>query len=159
MEWVLVALAALGGGGSYAAWRVRGLRDERRRRAEELDGVRRLAEEDVTIFGEQLTRLGQDLADRELDQETRDDYQAALDAYERATFSAPRLGSTDELSSVIDTLATGRYSMACVRARVAGREVPELRVPCFFNPQHGPSTRDVMYTVPRRGTKKLPQAS
>ena len=32
-------------------------------------------------------------------------------------------------------------------------------MPCFFNPQHGPSARDVMYTVPRRGTKRLPACS
>ncbi len=43
-----------------------------------------------------------------------------------------------------------------MRARVANRPVPELRVPCFFNPQHGPSVRDVLYTVPRRGTQQLP---
>jgi hypothetical protein len=155
MEWILLALAA-GGGGSYAVWRLRERRDDRRVQAKELEDVRALAFEDVTIFGEQLQRLGQDLADRDLDLETRDDYQAALDAYERAKFTAPRLGSTDQLSTVIDTLATGRYSLACVRARVAGEPVPELRVPCFFNPQHGPSAREVMYTVPRRGTKKLP---
>lgn len=156
MEWILLAVAAVGGGGSYAAWKVKGLREDRRVQAEQLAGVRKLAEEDVTIFGEQLKRLGEDFAEHELDQETRDDYQAALDAYERAKFTAPRLGAIEELSTIIDTLATGRYSLACVRARVAGRPVPELRVPCFFNPQHGPSARDVMYTVPRRGTQRLP---
>ncbi len=158
MEWLLLVLAA-GGGGSYAVWRLRERRDERRERALELESVRRLADEDVTIFGEQLQRLGTDLADRDLDLETRDDYQAALDAYERGKWTAPRIGSIEELSTVIDTLATGRYSLACVRARVAGEPVPELRVPCFFNPQHGPSARDVMYTVPRRGTKRLPACS
>ncbi len=154
MEWILLVLAA--GGGSYAVWKLKQRRVERRVQAEELEGVRRLADEDVTIFGEQLQRLGQDLADRELDHETRDDYQGALDAYERAKWTAPRLRTTEELSTVIDTLATGRFSLACVRARVAGEPIPELRVPCFFNPQHGPSARDVMYTVPRRGTKRLP---
>lgn len=156
MEWIVAVLVGAGGAGSYAAWKLKGLRDERRERAVELEGVRKLAEEDVTIFGEQLKRLGEDLSERELDQETRDDYQAALDAYERAKFTAPRLGATDQLSTIIDTLATGRYSLACVRARVAGQPVPDLRVPCFFNPQHGPSARDVMYTVPRRGTQRLP---
>jgi len=156
VELILLAVAAVGGGGSYAAWKLKGLRDQRREQAVVLEGVRKLAEEDVTIFGEQLKRLGEDLAEHELDQETRDDYQAGLDAYERAKFAAPRLGATEELSTIIDTLATGRYSLACVRARVAGQPVPALRVPCFFNPQHGPSARDVMYTVPRRGTQRLP---
>ena len=62
----------------------------------------------------------------------------------------------DEISSLVDTLATGRYSMVCVRARLAGEPVPELRVPCFFNPQHGPSARDVMWTSPRTGTRTVP---
>ena len=30
-------------------------------------------------------------------------------------------------------------------------------MPCFFNPQHGPSTRDVRYTVPGgHGTRTVP---
>ena len=62
----------------------------------------------------------------------------------------------DEISRLVDTLASGRYALACVQARLAGEPVPELRVPCFFNPQHGPSARDVMWTSPRHGTRKVP---
>jgi hypothetical protein len=58
MEWVLLALAAAGGTGSYAAWRLKERRDDRRVQAQELEDVRTLAFEDVTIFGEQLQRLG-----------------------------------------------------------------------------------------------------
>jgi hypothetical protein len=43
-----------------------------------------------------------------------------------------------------------------VQARVAGQPPPELRVPCFFNPQHGPSVMDVAFTPPGRGTRKVP---
>jgi len=43
-----------------------------------------------------------------------------------------------------------------VQARVAGRPLPEHRVPCFFNPQHGPSARDVLWTQPGRGTRTVP---
>jgi len=39
---------------------------------------------------------------------------------------------------------------------VAGAPLPELRVPCFFNPQHGPSVANVMWTDPRRGTRTVP---
>jgi hypothetical protein len=46
-----------------------------------------------------------------------------------------------------------------VRARVAGRPVPELRVSCFFNPQHGPSMRDVEWTTARHGTRRVPACS
>jgi hypothetical protein len=34
--------------------------------------------------------------------------------------------------------------------------VPERRVPCFFNPQHGPSTTDVVWTQPKVGTRTVP---
>ncbi len=32
----------------------------------------------------------------------------------------------------------------------------ELRVPCFLNPQHGPSLIDVQFTPPGHGTRKVP---
>ncbi len=118
--------------------------------------MRQLADEDVTVFGEQLQRLGDDVAESDLDVDTRRDYQSALDAYERAKWDAPRLQDVDEISTLVDTLATGRYALVCVRARVAGEPVPEMRVPCFFNPQHGPSARSVMWTSPRTGTRTVP---
>jgi hypothetical protein len=154
VEWLVVLLS--GGAGTFAVWRVRGMRWERLRRAEELDRARRIAEEDVTVFGEQLSRLGADVGARELDAATRDTYQLALDAYERGKWDAPRLRGPDEISALVDTLGRGRYAMACVRAAVDGREPPAVRVPCFFNPQHGPSATDVVWTPPRRGTRTLP---
>ena len=158
MEWLLLAAAAAaaGGAGAYGARRVRAVRDERRRRAARLEQVRRIADEDVTVFGEQLQRLGDAVADRTLDGDSHVDYQTALDAYERAKWDAPRMEHPDEISSLVDTLATGRYAMACVRARLAGEPVPELRVPCFFNPQHGPSAQDVRWSTPFHGTRRVP---
>ena len=155
MEWLLLALA-VGGGSAYAASKVSTLRRDRKQRAEELEQVRHLADEDVTVFGEQLQRLGDSVAEQSLDTQTRADYQTALDAYERAKWDAPRLQQADEISRLVDTLASGRYALACVRARVAGEPVPELRVPCFFNPQHGPSARNVMWTSARTGTRTVP---
>lgn len=155
MEWLL-AIAAAGGAGVYGARRLLVLRDDRRRRAEELEQVRQVADEDVTVFGDQLRRLGDTVGDRTLDDDARNDYQTALDAYERAKWDAPRLQHIDEISALVDTLATGRYAMVCVRARLAGEPVPELRVPCFFNPQHGPSARNIRWTSPRLGTRRVP---
>ena len=152
----MLAVAAAGGAGAYAARRVFAMRADHRSRMAEVEQVRRIADEDVTVFGEQLQRLGDAVADRPLDEGTRTDYQTALDAYERAKWDAPRMQHVDEISSLVDTLASGRYAMACVQARLAGEPVPELRVPCFFNPQHGPSARDVMWTSPRHGTRRVP---
>jgi len=153
---MLLALGAAGGAGAYAASRVRLVREERREHAEELEEMRRLADEDVTVYGEQLRRLGELLGERELDQAAREDYQVALDAYEHAKRDAPRLVKVDQISSLVDTLASGRYAIVCVRARVSGQPVPEMTLPCFFNPQHGPSSRRVMWTTARTGTRTVP---
>ena len=154
MEWLVVLLA--GGAASYAGLRLRALRLDRRERAEELAGVIRLAEEDVTVLGEQLARLGTELAGADLDDAARQDYQTALDAYERAKWDAPRLREPEQISTLTDTLSAARYAIACVRARASGEPVPARRVPCFFNPQHGPSARDVEWTPRRGATRTVP---
>jgi hypothetical protein len=158
MEWLLLVVG--GGGVAVFGRRVLARRDLRRVHREiaaaELEQVRRVADEDVTLLGEELGRLDADVAGRELDEATRVDYQRALDAYESAQCTVAALSSVDEISKVTDTLATGRYSMVCVRARVAGEPIPERRVPCFFNPQHGPSVREVEWTPPGRGTRLVP---
>ena len=154
MEWLLLALVAGGGGWGARRWRDR--QELRRTQAEELEGVRRLADEDVTCLGEQLQRLDAEVAGHELDEATRLEYQKALDAYEQAQRAVPRITSAVEISKITDILSSGRYALACVQARVAGRPVPELRVACFFNPQHGPSVTDVYFTPPGHGTRIVP---
>jgi len=154
MEWLMLVLVA--GGGGLAAVRWRRQRAARGEEREELEGVRRLADEDVTVFGEQLVRLDNEVAGRELSDAARVDYQSALDAYESAQRVVPLMRTADDISKVTDTLAAGRYALACVQARAAGRPVPVLRVPCFFNPQHGPADAHVLWTQPGRGTRRVP---
>jgi hypothetical protein len=154
MTWLL---AVLGGGGVALAGRyVWDRRAARRGDAAELEQVKKLADEDVTLLGEELTRLGAVVEGVQLDPDTRLDYQAGLDAYEAAQRAVGGIRSADSISAVTDALAAGRYAIVCVRARVAGEPVPERRVPCFFNPQHGPSTTDVLWNQPARGTRKVP---
>jgi hypothetical protein len=43
--------------------------------------------------------------------------------------------------------------MTAAKARLAGREPPERRPPCFFDPRHGPSSRDVEW-APVGGTPR-----
>lgn len=156
MEWILIAVAAAGGAG-WAGRRWQLHRSRAADAATDLAMVRRLAEEDVTVFGDQLRRLDAEVADQPLDGDALHDYRTAIDAFESASRTAPRIASTDQISAVIDTLSDGRYALACVQARVEGRPVPERRVPCFFNPQHGPSTTEVMWTAGRGGgTRRVP---
>jgi hypothetical protein len=153
MEWIVLLAVGLGGVG---ARRIVTRRAARRDAAEELAAVRHLAEEDVVVFGEQLQRLDEVVGDHPLDADGRHDYQVALDAYESAQRTVEALEDLDEVSKVTDTLTTGRYALACVRARVEGTPPPAMRTPCFFNPQHGPAATEVVWTTGRLGTRRVP---
>jgi hypothetical protein len=157
MEWIVGIAALVGVAGAAGGLRRRTVRRQRTQvEAEEMIDVRAMADEDTTLLGEQLARFGADRPADTMDEASRVDYQAALDAYESAKRAVPRLTSPDQVATIVDTLSAGRYALACVQARVEGRPVPELRVPCFFNPQHGPSVRDLLWTVPGRGTRSVP---
>ena len=137
--------------------RLRQRREDERVAAEELEAIIRMADEDTTLLGEQLSALGRETEGAALDSQAHEDYQGALDAYEAAKRAVPRLAAAEEVSSVVDTLTTGRYLLACVRAALEGQARPEMRAPCFFNPQHGPSVHEVRYTIPGgHGTRMVP---
>jgi hypothetical protein len=123
---------------------------------EQLGAVRRAVDEDVTVFGEELQRLGNDMTGTSLDEGTRADYQRALDDYEAAKESAAAITEPEQVRHVTEILEDGRYAMACVRARVAGEPLPQRRPPCFFNPRHGPSERDVSWTPAGGTTRDVP---
>jgi hypothetical protein len=126
------------------------------RRVADLEAVRRVADEDVTRFGEELQRLDTDLMTDRLDEATRQDYQRALDSYESAKESLTRVTRSEEIKHVTEALEDGRYAEACVRARVAGRPLPTRRPPCFFNPAHGPSTTDIRWAPPGGQERQIP---
>jgi hypothetical protein len=132
-----------------------GRRRERDRQRNALARARTLCEEDITVLGEQLRRLDTESAERPLDEAARIDYQAALDAYESAGRLLVKSVDLDAVVAVTETLNDGRYALACVQALVAGEPRPEKRVPCFFNPQHGPSVTDVMFTPRAAGTRRV----
>ena len=118
--------------------------------------VRRAADEDVTRFGEELTRLHFDTLGAELDDRSRADYQRALDAYENAKAALARSDSAADVTVVTRTLADGRFSQACVLAAHAGEDRPERRPPCFFDPAHGPASRDVEWAPPGGVPREVP---
>ena len=53
-------------------------------------------------------------------------------------------------------LDDGRYAISCVRARAAGEPLPQRRSPCFFDPRHGMSVRDVSWTPPGGTPRDVP---
>jgi hypothetical protein len=147
----LLVLAAVGVGLVALVRRGQG----RRRAADEaaLSEVRHAAEEDVTALGEQLTALDVPPASSA---ESNEDYRAALDAYDHAKASLAAARHPDDLRDVTSALEEGRWRLACVQARLAGKPLPERRPPCFFNPQHGPSTTDVTWAPPGGQPRTVP---
>lgn len=129
---------------------------KRRAAAEALANVRSVAEEDVTRLGEDVARLDADTAGRELDEATQQDYRRALDAYDAAKAALSRVSRPEDVRDITGILEDGRYAVACVRARLAGRPLPTRRPPCFFNPQHGPSAEDVEWAPPGGAPRPVP---
>ena len=154
VEWIWIIVAA-GIAGFVARW-WRAQNSTRRARSEELDGVRRLAEEDVTYLGDQIRRLAPEVEGQVLDEDTRDCHRTAVDSYESAQRDVSQIHNVDDISKVTDNVSTGRYALACLQARLAGGPVAQLRVMCFFNPMHGPSTTEVLWTRPGHGPRRVP---
>jgi len=158
MELLVIVLVAILVFAALRASRNRAVLSQRRSElsSAEMAAVKRTADEDVTVFGEELQVLDTDLAGRELDEGMRSDYQRALDAYESAKESVAAITEPEQIRHVSEILSDGRYATACVRARVAGQPLPARRAPCFFNPQHGPSVTDVAWAPPGGAEREVP---
>jgi len=134
-------------------------RSQNRKRQAELESVqevRSVAEEDVTRLGEDVALLDTETAGRELDEATRQDYRRALDSYDAAKAAVARVRSPEDVKPITGILEDGRYAIACVQARLAGLPLPQRRPPCFFNPQHGPSSDDVDWAPPGGQPRPVP---
>jgi hypothetical protein len=158
MEFILliavIVIAAL----AYRSYRRTQLETKKRDEisSAELESVKRTADEDITKFGEELQDLDLDMVGKDLGDGARQDYQRALDSYESAKQAVGQVTQADQIKHVIEILEDGRYAMACVRARVNGEPLPQRRPSCFFNPQHGPSVVDVMWSPPGGAPREVP---
>ncbi|WP_405061976.1 hypothetical protein OG474_10050 [Kribbella sp. NBC_01505] len=111
-----------------------------------------LAREDVTRFGEEL-----DAADVRLDGvDNAADVQAALDAYSDAGRVVNGDLDDDELRDVRARVEYGRWRLACAQALVAGTPAPPRRALCFFDPAHGISVTDWMFTPGGGKPREIP---
>ena len=134
----------------------RSQRREKQREAEALQKVKVAAEEDVVRFGEDVTLLGDETTGRQLDEPTRQDYRRALDSYDAAKTALDQVQRPDDIRGITGILEDGRYAVACVQARLAGKPVPARLPPCFFNPQHGPSSENVDWAPPGGVPRSVP---
>ncbi|WP_067435237.1 hypothetical protein [Nocardioides jensenii] len=155
MVWVMVVLAVLAVVALIATQQRSRTRLELEKTAA-VTKVKKVAEEDVTRFGEELQELHIDTLATELDVPMRQDYQRALDCYEDAKSLLDDVRTPEDVSAVTRTLEDGRYAQACVLARQDHRPLPERRSPCFFNPRHGPAQTDVSWAPPGGVPRDVP---
>ncbi|HET6299433.1 MAG TPA: hypothetical protein VFG33_39070 [Kribbella sp.] len=120
--------------------------------ADTVEERQKLAREDVTRFGEEL-----DVADVRLDGvDTTADVQAAMDAYADAGRVVDGEPGDQQLREVRATVEYGRWRLARAQALVAGTPAPARRAACFFDPAHGTSVTDWMYTPPGGRAREIP---
>jgi hypothetical protein len=120
------------------------------------EDVRRAAEEDLLGLAEEIRSLDLDIEMPGVASEARADYMHAVDQYDRAKAALDRARAPQDLSAVSSAVEEGRFAIASTRARLAGRQPPERRPPCFFDPRHGPSVRDVVWTPPGGTPRPVP---
>ncbi|TNY38676.1 hypothetical protein [Thermomonospora catenispora] len=131
--------------------------NRRRRRAElQMAELKEGVQEDITRLGEDIVALDLNVTDPSLDPAIREEYEQALNSYDAAKAAVEAARRPEDMRNVTAALEDGRYHMTAVRARLAGEPVPERRPPCFFNPQHGPSVRDVLWAPPGGAPRDVP---
>ncbi len=139
-------LALLGAG--FAAITFASRRRRRKAEAAELEEIKANVRDDLIALGDDIRALDIDMELDTTPQPAKEAYAAAVGAYERAETTWERARSPEDLEPVGSALEEGRYAMVSAKALVEGREPPARRPPCFFDPRHGPSDRDVEWSPP-----------
>jgi hypothetical protein len=152
---VVAAVIVVGFAGVFLLRRRAGTRRAARAR-EELDQVRPVVDEDITAYGETLEGAGFDPAAADSDDGMRDDWTRALDAYERAKSAMAAARGPEDVRAVSEALDDGRFALATLQARRDGTPLPERRPPCFFDPRHGPSVRDMRWAPMGGAARDVP---
>ena len=126
---------------------------KRRRSQAELAEVKAAAHDDLIALADDVQKLEQPV---EANAQAKQEYTQALDSYDKASGSYDRATQPRQLEAVTTALEEGRWHMSTAQALLDGHAVPERRPPCFFDPRHGPSSRDVEWAPPGGAPRKVP---
>ena len=126
---------------------------KRRRNEAELAEVKAAAHDDLIALADDVQQLEQPV---ERDDRAKREYEQALQSYDQASRAYDRASRPKQLEAVAAALEEGRYHMTAAEAVLAGRDPPARRPPCFFDPRHGPSTRDVEWAPPGGVARSVP---
>jgi hypothetical protein len=146
---VFIVLLLLGGG-AFLIYRTYW---QRMKKQAELAEVKTAAHDDLIALAEDVQKLEEPV---EANAKAKHEYEEALTCYDKATRSFDRANRPQQLEAVTTALEEGRCHMAVAEAHVEGRTPPERRAPCFFDPRHGPSTRDVDWAPPGGTPRPVP---
>jgi hypothetical protein len=147
--WVFPALLV----GGLALFLILRSRGRHRQNAAELADVKQVAHDDLIALADDVQKLESRVQGNAAAQAA---YDRAVQAYGNASEAFDRARTPKQLSSVAQALDDGRYEMAVAQAALDGKPAPERRAPCFFDPRHGPSVRDVLWTPPSGSARKVP---
>jgi hypothetical protein len=125
----------------------------RRKRAAELADVKAAARDDLVALADDVSGLDEDV---EQNPQAKEAYTQAMEDYQRADDAFDRARSPRDVAAVTSALADARFEMETAKAHLVGAKPPERRPPCFFDPRHGTSTRDVWWESPYRGPVQVP---
>jgi hypothetical protein len=128
----------------------------RRRRQRELAEVKHVARDDLVGLGEEIRALDVDVSMPNASAEAKTHYNQAVEIYQGAEQALARARRPQELQPVSEELERGRYEMQVAQALLEGKPPPERRPPCFFDPRHGPSVRDVEWAPPGGAPRPVP---
>src|SRR4051794_8286284 len=151
---LLAILAVIAGGGGLLAWR-----SQRRRKARqeaEVDELRRVARDDLDAIGEDIRLLEIDVDMPGADPRAKERYGEAVLAYTRAEEGLDLARTSAAFQPIGQALEEGRFALAAAKAHLAGRDEPERRPPCFFDPRHGPSVTDVEWEPAWGSPREVP---
>ena len=118
--------------------------------------AKRNARDDLVALGDDIRALDLDVQMPSVDPQAKADYDHAVARYTEAEEQWERARSPRDLAPVGAALEEGRWAMASAKARFAGETPPERRPPCFFDPRHGPSSRDVEWSPPYGEERPVP---
>jgi hypothetical protein len=152
---VLLAILAI----PAALFGVSLFRRRRRQRAQaeaEFQEVHDAARDDVIALGQDIRALDLDMEMPNADPEAKTHYGLAVERYGQAEEALDRARRPEDVQPVTELLEEGRWAMEAARAEMEGREAPERRPPCFFDPRHGPSVTDVEWTPPGGQPREVP---
>jgi MYXO-CTERM domain-containing protein len=150
--WPILAVV---GAGAFGFVLLRRRRQARRDR-EALATGKAVAQEDLLALADDIRALDLDVEMPDVDREAKHHYGRSVEAYERADRAYDTARRPQDLAAVSSALEEGRYEMASAKARLEGREPPERRPPCFFDPRHGPSERNVLWAPPGGEPREVP---